>query len=73
MVNSRWVGNGGDDKSGVAVFVVDGVETQIRFDRFADYYEIEKLLCLNFELGKSHGARSALAEINRVMNKHFLD
>jgi hypothetical protein len=69
-----WVGSTDKtDKSGVGVFEFDGAEHEIRFERFSDYYLINKMLDARYESGQKRAAESILAEITRVIRKHWVD
>lgn len=74
MYPSKWTGGTeAEDKSGVATFMVEGVEYALRLDCFTDYQVVSEMLEAAFDQGKSFAATAMRSKITRAMDQAVID
>lgn len=69
MYPAEWKGSTDpDDKSGVGIFKIEGVEYSLRLDSFTSFQMVGEMLDCAFDQGKSFAAGAMRSHIMRAMD-----
>ena len=68
MAAVQWTGKA-EDRSGTAVFMIEGVEYRIDLDDFSKFQMIEKMLDAKFKQGKQFAAQAIRGHLDRAMKE----